>query len=297
MKKIRFPFVLGICFALNVSVSGQLFTDTIFYNAFCQPTDSLKLDGYYRTITFSTDSAIKFAVKEYYANGSLKMEGSYTAINPDKKEGLIADYFVDGTLSKRANYTNNLLHGLYQTYFESGEKKHESVYHKGKLSGTSRSWYKSGVLKKELHYTKGLKNGAFQTYYPNGNLLRTEVFENGIRVSKKCLSQSGTDTTFFEHFTLPVFEGGSVSKFTEWVVKCLDTSNYTNNQQFKLLVGVTVNELGHLEAIKFPERPLSKLTLLLVSILHNSPKWQPARQDLEPVSVSVKIPLFIKRKD
>lgn len=130
-------------------VQGQMLPDTIFYDIHwkqCSHDDYT----YYRLIEKSKDAYI---VRDYYKTGQLQMEGPYTSINPEWKNG------------------------FFTYYYSSGQKETEGDYYNNKKRGTFRNYSPSGTLTSSTEYKNGMKNGRSVQYFPN-DIRAVTVYEN-----------------------------------------------------------------------------------------------------------------------
>ncbi|MFN8207313.1 MAG: hypothetical protein U0T82_07885 [Bacteroidales bacterium] len=80
-------------------------TKVIYFDARWKETSSSNA-SYFRQLTKNKDGS--FHVKDFYMNGTLQMEGSYSSMDPDVKEG------------------------TFTWYYESGVKQEQGIFAKGK---------------------------------------------------------------------------------------------------------------------------------------------------------------------
>jgi len=99
-------------------------------------------------------------LKEYYDNGSIKLEYNF---KNGKKDGEQKKWYDNKQILIKYNYNNGNLTGLQKKWYKNGQIKSEMNYYNNILDGISKYWYSNGQL-------KFIKN------YKNGNLI--EVLEN-----------------------------------------------------------------------------------------------------------------------
>jgi protein TonB len=97
-------------------------TDTIWYNSKWEKTQVVSERHYSRVI--ETVSANKYLVKDYYETGSKQMEGFYSSINPEIKNGEFKYWYRSGKKQMDAAYENNEEIQICQ-YNEQGEITNE----------------------------------------------------------------------------------------------------------------------------------------------------------------------------
>lgn len=109
---------------------------------------------------------------------------------PHKPDGLIRDYFLNGTLQSEFkclyidyndDYMNFHDEGVVKYYYNSGELASERNYNlNNSYYGSSISYYRNGEIKNLVNYNlRGLKQGPEFTYDNKGNISGLSYYENG----------------------------------------------------------------------------------------------------------------------
>lgn len=170
MKKIAFIILLFICqgtikaqdvdtFNLHVPISKN---DTIIYK---------------RIIRFDNDTKL-YHVRDYYPNGHIQMEGTYSSFDKtikvkslwcnyrtNTKEGEFKAWYKNGQLERMANYSNGLRHGLHEYWYSNGQRESTQKYRNGQKHGKCTWWNIDGSLQHELVFEKGLNQHPKDTNY------------------------------------------------------------------------------------------------------------------------------------
>lgn len=141
-------------------------------------------------------------VKEFHANGQLKLEETYLdgKLNGLRKkydelgriwaeehyknnmlEGQVRihNYFKDKVFEEEATFSANKLNGLRKTFYPNGKISVEETYRDGKLEGIRRSYYEDGPINTEETYKDDRLNGPRMRYYDNGKLWNSEHYIEG----------------------------------------------------------------------------------------------------------------------
>ncbi len=141
-------------------------------------------------------------VKEFHANGQLKVEETYLdgKLNGLRKkydelgriwaeehyqnnmlEGQVRihNYFKDKVFEEEATFSANRLNGLRKTFYPNGKISVEETYKDGKLEGIRRSYYEDGPINTEETYKDDRLNGPRMRYYDNGKLWNSEHYMEG----------------------------------------------------------------------------------------------------------------------
>lgn len=140
--------------------------------------------GHLNTRTFCVDGKRHGYYKDYYSNGSLKVDAIY---EHDLKV-FHKDYYIGpengiGNVKVIAFYEKGVLHGSYKVYYdispgESPIGHIDSIPH--------------GVLKQENNNFQGKGHGIIKKYHPNGNLMAQYLLNNGVpRGIGKIYNESG----------------------------------------------------------------------------------------------------------
>jgi pimeloyl-ACP methyl ester carboxylesterase len=95
--------------------SGQ--SDTTFYNKDWKASKR-NAASYYRLVT---KKGTHYIAKDYFINNVLQMEGVYSSLNPDVKDGKCVEYNERGIKLSAINYSNNIPLGLTISYIENGK--------------------------------------------------------------------------------------------------------------------------------------------------------------------------------
>ena len=127
--------------------------DTIWYTSKWEKTD--KSNRYYYRVIDRDDLKELYYVKDFYPNGKVQMEGYYTSLNPD------------------------IRNGQFKWWFENGNKQREAVF-KNDVTVKMAEWDADGRLKNqsELVRTVTYKNG--EPVYELKSIEVAPVFPGGM---------------------------------------------------------------------------------------------------------------------
>jgi len=133
---------------------------------------------YKRIIQFDKNDSL-YHVRDYYPNGQMQMEGTYSSFDKNVKE----NYWC--------NYRTNTKQGLYQIWYENGQLEFRSAFIDGKFHGQSESWYSSGQISSRCNWIqgnivgngKGIKHGSSKYWTENGKVNCDMVLKNGLKTN------------------------------------------------------------------------------------------------------------------
>ncbi len=127
--------------------------------------------------------------RDYYANGQVKIEGSYFN---DKPDGIRREYDEDGNILKGYVFFEGVLsaegiidengkrQGPWKEYYPSGKLMAEGKYKNSNRVGEWRFYHENGNLEQEGKYTASqIPTGEWLYYHENGELYRVENYLDG----------------------------------------------------------------------------------------------------------------------
>jgi len=100
---------------------------------------------------------------DYYRIAKMSHDGYFF-------DGRSLDYYLSGQLTVDSRYSNNLIHGAYNSFYLNGQAKETGQYNDGQKVGEWKYWYENGQLKKVIVFSD---QGFFlkELYKSNGKQL------------------------------------------------------------------------------------------------------------------------------
>jgi antitoxin component YwqK of YwqJK toxin-antitoxin module len=175
MKKL-FLVLSGVLLLFN-TLSSQS-QNTIYYNSKWETVSKKVYYQYYREYT-KTDSG--YAVKDYYRDQTVQMEGLYSDKKMKSRTGYFTYYSQYNGKSSEGRYENNVQVGTWRFYDNNGNlssvRKYDS---EGKLNGTSTSYHENGAVYSKVKYKHGKLASDTVIYYDSlSNIIETVTYVNG----------------------------------------------------------------------------------------------------------------------
>ena len=93
----------------------------------------------------------------------------------------------------------------------------------------------------------------------------------------------------------PIFDGGGMKKFNDYVNKEFDYSKVT--KAGKLETAFTIDEEGTIKNIRVLQILDSESAVEIIRVLKKCPKWIPAKRGGKPFSVKIKYPMVFTKKE
>ena len=102
-----------------------------------------------------------------------------------KKEGLMTDYYPDGSLKGERFFENDIQVGKTTIYYQSGKVKEVQYYMDGKIHGGDTIFYENGKPEFVVTFDRGIKNGYLRKWSPEGILTYEARYQNDTLVEVK----------------------------------------------------------------------------------------------------------------
>lgn len=166
---------------------------------------------YKRIIEFDKTD-FTYHVRDYYPNGQIQMEGTYSSFDKrikeeslwcnyrtNTKEGEFKTWYKNGKLERIANYSNGLRHGMHEYWYANGQKESIQHYANGQKDGECTWWNEDGSIQNKLVFDKGLNQHQKDTNYHYISYTPKEYFDDTLKKWPLIIylhggSSRGTDT-------------------------------------------------------------------------------------------------------
>ena len=116
-------------------------------------------------------------IKEYDEKGKLKWEIPMTSDH--KKDGILIEYFPDGTKKHEIEYKANIKNGINVGYYENGKVEYKGYYINGKKDSVWTYYYDSGEKEQVENWLLGHIYGETMSYFKNSQLKEYKLFTYG----------------------------------------------------------------------------------------------------------------------
>lgn len=127
---------------------------------------------YKRVIQFDKEKALSH-VRDYFENGRIQMEASYSSFDKHIKE----EY--------QCNYRSNTKEGRYKQWYENGQIEYAGSFKNGLRNGPSTSWYVNGQKEAEENWLNGQLQGRARYWTEKGDLQFDLIFDHGLNQHQK----------------------------------------------------------------------------------------------------------------
>ena len=171
---MRNLFFLTILIMLSGNIKSQEI-DTLFLHI-PKKRDTIT---YKRIIEFDENTKL-YHVRDYYKNGQIQMDATYSALDKFFKE----EY--------QCNYHSNTKQGLYQTWYKNGLPDTRCTYVDGRFHGQKEEWYPNGQIgersywiKGEFENGKGQMHGSFKKWSKEGVRTYEMFLDKGLKIKPK----------------------------------------------------------------------------------------------------------------
>lgn len=168
---IHFTLILSLFICLGAAKAQMV--DTFYLRHPISNNDTII---YKRIIQFDKSNSL-YHVRDYYPNGQIQMEGTYSSFDKRIKENLWCNYktntkegefkvwYSNGQIESKTNFLNGLRHGLHEYWYSNGNRESIQNYSFGQENGKCIWWNYDGSVQQELIFEKGLNQNQKDAKY------------------------------------------------------------------------------------------------------------------------------------
>lgn len=113
-------------------------------------------------------------VTQHYETGQISRR--YYTVN-GKKEGIMTDYYPDGSKKGERLFTDDLQHGRTVLYYPGGQVQEVQYYENGLREKGDTIWYEDGSIQFVTTFKQGKKHGYLRKWAPGGSLTFEAKYE------------------------------------------------------------------------------------------------------------------------
>lgn len=223
-------------------------------------------------------------------------------VPPSKTEFLDSAYAVlpsaVGARYRRETAYADSVAGTVRTYFLDGKLRSVSPQEhlrKGIAHGTFEEWHPNGQLHAHEVFAHGQRVGELRMYYASGQLKRRESYAAGSMSAGECFAGDGQPISFFAYEVMPLYsEGdggfqaivGAVARRVKYPREAI-----RHNITGRVFVSFAVDHSGQVVKVQVAQGVAASLDAAAVLAVQSLKRFQPGRQDGQPVAVSFTVPI------
>lgn len=138
----------------NINYPSYILEDPLFTNSKIMVMDTFS-NALPKEVRFcdKTDTA-KVYVKQYYENGSVRIEG--LLVN-NKRSGKWVAWYENKEMWSICNYNDGRRHGLNETFYENGVLRYSKTFNNDTVDGSWTFYDENSVKIGEVVYCKGVE--------------------------------------------------------------------------------------------------------------------------------------------
>jgi antitoxin component YwqK of YwqJK toxin-antitoxin module len=139
--------------------------------------------------------------KEWYSNGSLRIEANVIGGTADIVPGAQRDWLFDGeanlwdnqgSIQAKIPYQNGVLEGLSIYYYPNGKIQKKSPYHQNQLEGDEFEYYQDSQLYSKTTFHLGIKSGESLGFWSKNQKQWNEEYQDGLLLSGEYFEKDGS---------------------------------------------------------------------------------------------------------
>ncbi len=89
------------------------------------------------------------------------------------------EYYANGNLRLQTSYTNGKRHGIFKLWHDNGQLFVNTTYVQGNKQGEFKSWHKNGNIMVETNYVDNLRQGEYKEWDEDGQLYMNITYAKG----------------------------------------------------------------------------------------------------------------------
>jgi membrane associated rhomboid family serine protease/antitoxin component YwqK of YwqJK toxin-antitoxin module len=227
-------------------------------------------------------------VRDYYADGSIRMKGVYKG---GIRDGVFLNYSHKKKYTEAGRYLDGERFGKWQTFHGNGALASEIFYNHGTFlhslwdslgnalvvdgNGRAIQRYPNGVVALEGEYHYGKKEGRWFGRYPNGQMHFEETFSAGRLVTGQSRSPEGRTFIYDDTSLTPIPEGG-FEKYREYLKA--RRKEVPAEELGHVKISFRVTAAGGLTDVLITQGATARLDAKARDIVLTGPRWLPARE-------------------
>lgn len=126
-------------------------------------------------------------IEDYYEDGSLN---SRAVVTKTKYNGRIETFYPDGSIRTSGNYKDDLLDSTWLSYDDLGQLSTKGFYKEGLLNGLSTAYHPNGQIEFECDFVDGKKDGSCSYFSANGSLQVIKHYDKDLGILSYQYEQS-----------------------------------------------------------------------------------------------------------
>ena len=108
-----------------------------------------------------------------------------TQADPGVKDGMIQEFFADGTLKEEVHYLQGVQQGAKKVWYTNGQLAKIGNMLDDRWHGKYEEWYEDGNPKLIGRYVDGKQDGEWLFFDKEGKELPSLTFKNGVEMTRK----------------------------------------------------------------------------------------------------------------
>jgi len=262
---------------------------------------------YIRVVREPDSASVLYKVFEYYPNGSKKLVGKSTTINPPKYEGLCITYYKNGKNQTISNYKNGILVGECTEFYPNGKPYLVKTYSNkqdvfkeamndylvtAEYDSLGTAWVTDGNgyykgynslftnITDEGNIKNGKRNGQWKGYDPSLKLSFHELYENGKLLYGVFTAATGDSVKYKKTRSTPPQFDGDLKEFANYLRQNIVYPSYEKEHriQGKVILSFIVETDGTISGIKILNSVSENIDKEAERVVQEAPGWEPGEE-------------------
>ncbi len=265
-------FIIAIAlFICSISIAQR--KASVYYDCNWNTTTADKA-CYYRTVEDHPSKKGSVIAKDFYATGELQMEGTYSSLLPEVKNGKFTWWYKTGEKKSEVHYVNGHKQGERTWWDKKGNVMEKGTLTSGAQHGTWKGWHANRNLSYEGSYVNGQREKEWKWYHSNGGISAKEVYKGGALKKATYWNEKGGKVAQPLANSKASFPGG-ITALNAYVKEHL-SQGLADGGFHQIIVLFEVTPQGKAKHINVVQGINPKFNEALKQVLRTMPTWKPA---------------------
>jgi TonB family protein len=316
---MRFLFTVIFLFSASIVFAQQKIISISFMKDNGKLVTNRDSADYFHFVSVPDSGSSLFNVAEYYRDGTKKLLGKSSKVDPPVYEGQRLTFYKSGKKQSVIRFKNGIPVGdeydffpngrLYQMkeYPDNGDRNNEiegNYLIKANYDsvGTAlvengRGYYKGyddkfSYIGEEGPVKDGKRDNVWKGVYKLLDITYTENYKDGLLIDGSSVGKDGKIINYTKRGIPPQFKGG-LSAFSNYLMRSVKypSDARENNIQGRVIVSFVVEKDGKVSDVVASQSVSPSIDAEAVRVIKQSPRWEPGIQYGRQVRVMYSVPI------
>jgi TonB family protein len=316
---MKFFFIAILLFSTSIVFAQQKIISVSFMKDNGKLVANRDSADYFHFVSVPDSGSTLYNVAEYYRDGTKKLLGKSSKVDPPVYEGQRLTFYKSGKKQQITIFKNGLPVGDEYTFFPNGkiylQKKNpdngdrynyieDNYLIKANYDSLGTALVENGTgyykgyddkftyINEEGTVRNGKRDSIWKGTDKNLGITYTENYKDGALVSGASMDKGGHSISYTKRGIPPEFKGG-LEAFSNYLGRSINYPDDArqNNTQGRVILSFVVEKDGQVSNVQVVRAVSPSIDAEAVRIIKRSPRWLPGVQFGRPVRVMYSVPI------